>query len=261
MTFEHLEHAALVVIDVQNDFCPGGALEVPDGDAVVAVINAIAPRFPARILTQGLASARPSLVRVEPRGEGAVRDHRPPLRRAGAVARPLRAGHGRGVLPPGSFDRRRGPGAAQGLPARDRLLFRVLRKRPRHPRPASPATCATGGSRACSSPASPPTSVSPGPRSTAPGKVSRARSSRTPAGGSIWRARWTRPGRGWPRQGWLGSGCRNHSLPVQPARPARPVRPARRNAIPTRHGRNRAPVGNGLAFANLSGGNMEAGRS
>ena len=52
MTFEHLEHAALVVIDVQNDFCPGGALEVPDGDAVVAVINAIAPRFPARILTQ-----------------------------------------------------------------------------------------------------------------------------------------------------------------------------------------------------------------
>ena len=47
-----LEHAALVVIDVQNDFCPGGALEVPDGDAVVAVINRIAPRFPACILTQ-----------------------------------------------------------------------------------------------------------------------------------------------------------------------------------------------------------------
>ena len=47
-----LENAALVVIDVQNDFCPGGALEVPDGDAVVAVINAIAPRFPARILAQ-----------------------------------------------------------------------------------------------------------------------------------------------------------------------------------------------------------------
>ena len=47
-----LENAALVVIDVQNDFCPGGALEVPDGDAVVVVINAIASRFPARILTQ-----------------------------------------------------------------------------------------------------------------------------------------------------------------------------------------------------------------
>ena len=44
--------AALVVIDVQNDFCPGGALEVPDGDAVVPVINRIAPRFCACILAQ-----------------------------------------------------------------------------------------------------------------------------------------------------------------------------------------------------------------
>ena len=44
--------AALVVIDVQNDFCPGGALEVPDGDAVVPVINRIAPRFSACILSQ-----------------------------------------------------------------------------------------------------------------------------------------------------------------------------------------------------------------
>ena len=47
-----LEDAALVVIDVQNDFCPGGALEVPDGDAVVPVINRIAPRFSACVLTQ-----------------------------------------------------------------------------------------------------------------------------------------------------------------------------------------------------------------
>jgi nicotinamidase/pyrazinamidase len=30
---------ALIVIDVQNDFCPGGALPVPDGDAVVPVLN------------------------------------------------------------------------------------------------------------------------------------------------------------------------------------------------------------------------------
>ena len=47
-----LDDAVLVVIDVQNDFCPGGALEVPDGDAVVPVVNRIAPRFPARILSQ-----------------------------------------------------------------------------------------------------------------------------------------------------------------------------------------------------------------
>jgi nicotinamidase/pyrazinamidase len=31
--------AALIVVDVQNDFCPGGALEVPEGDAVIPVIN------------------------------------------------------------------------------------------------------------------------------------------------------------------------------------------------------------------------------
>ena len=34
---------ALIVIDVQNDFCPGGALAVNDGDAVVKPINAMMP--------------------------------------------------------------------------------------------------------------------------------------------------------------------------------------------------------------------------
>lgn len=43
---------ALLIIDVQNDFCPGGALAVPDGDAVVAVINALNERFEHRLLTQ-----------------------------------------------------------------------------------------------------------------------------------------------------------------------------------------------------------------
>jgi nicotinamidase/pyrazinamidase len=39
---------ALVIVDVQNDFCPGGALPVPQGDAVVAVLNRYAARFDAR---------------------------------------------------------------------------------------------------------------------------------------------------------------------------------------------------------------------
>ncbi|MBP7063189.1 bifunctional nicotinamidase/pyrazinamidase [Ferrovibrio sp.] len=43
---------ALIVIDVQNDFCPGGALAVPEGDAVVPVINRLIGRFPHVILTQ-----------------------------------------------------------------------------------------------------------------------------------------------------------------------------------------------------------------
>jgi nicotinamidase/pyrazinamidase len=36
---------ALVIVDVQNDFCPGGSLAVPDGDAVVPVLNEYARRF------------------------------------------------------------------------------------------------------------------------------------------------------------------------------------------------------------------------
>ena len=43
---------ALVVVDVQNDFCPGGALAVADGDAVVAPINAMIEAYPVRVLTQ-----------------------------------------------------------------------------------------------------------------------------------------------------------------------------------------------------------------
>ena len=43
---------ALVVIDVQNDFCPGGALAVAEGDRVVPLVNRIAPAFPVRVFTQ-----------------------------------------------------------------------------------------------------------------------------------------------------------------------------------------------------------------
>ena len=43
---------ALIVIDVQNDFCPGGALAVPEGDTIVPGINALMGDFDAVILTQ-----------------------------------------------------------------------------------------------------------------------------------------------------------------------------------------------------------------
>jgi nicotinamidase/pyrazinamidase len=39
------EHTALLIIDVQNDFCPGGSLAVPDGDGVVAPLNRVIPLF------------------------------------------------------------------------------------------------------------------------------------------------------------------------------------------------------------------------
>jgi len=43
---------ALLVIDVQNDFCPGGALEVPKGDEIVPLVNTLMLRFSIVILTQ-----------------------------------------------------------------------------------------------------------------------------------------------------------------------------------------------------------------
>ena len=47
-----MSNQALIIIDVQNDFCPGGALAVAGGDEIVAPINELQDWFPIRILTQ-----------------------------------------------------------------------------------------------------------------------------------------------------------------------------------------------------------------
>jgi nicotinamidase/pyrazinamidase len=47
-----MARVAFIVVDVQNDFCPGGALAVAGGDEVVPVINALLPRFELAIATQ-----------------------------------------------------------------------------------------------------------------------------------------------------------------------------------------------------------------
>jgi nicotinamidase/pyrazinamidase len=46
------EDTALIVIDMQNDFCPGGALAVPGGDEILGGINDLLPTYPVRVLTQ-----------------------------------------------------------------------------------------------------------------------------------------------------------------------------------------------------------------
>ncbi|WP_114965457.1 bifunctional nicotinamidase/pyrazinamidase [Alkalilacustris brevis] len=48
----HPDNEALIVIDMQNDFCPGGALAVEDGDAIVPGINALMDDFTCVVLTQ-----------------------------------------------------------------------------------------------------------------------------------------------------------------------------------------------------------------
>ncbi|HXS75967.1 MAG TPA: bifunctional nicotinamidase/pyrazinamidase [Terracidiphilus sp.] len=52
MTISLCRCDALIVIDVQNDFCPGGALAVPDGDGVITPILRTAERFEHIVLTQ-----------------------------------------------------------------------------------------------------------------------------------------------------------------------------------------------------------------
>jgi len=46
------DRTVLLVVDVQNDFCPGGSLVVPGGDAVVPIVNALGRRFRHVVLTQ-----------------------------------------------------------------------------------------------------------------------------------------------------------------------------------------------------------------
>jgi nicotinamidase/pyrazinamidase len=48
----HGDRDVLLIVDLQNDFCPGGALAVPGGDEIVPVVNRLAADFPHVILTQ-----------------------------------------------------------------------------------------------------------------------------------------------------------------------------------------------------------------
>lgn len=43
---------ALIIVDLQNDFCPGGAIAIPDGDKVVPVINQLIDNFAVIFATQ-----------------------------------------------------------------------------------------------------------------------------------------------------------------------------------------------------------------
>jgi len=52
MTEKITDRDVLLVVDVQNDFCPGGNLPVPNGDEVVPVVNRLGSRFAHVVLTQ-----------------------------------------------------------------------------------------------------------------------------------------------------------------------------------------------------------------
>jgi len=46
------KNSALIIIDLQNDFCPGGALAVPEGDEIIPVVNKLSGKFKRVIATQ-----------------------------------------------------------------------------------------------------------------------------------------------------------------------------------------------------------------
>jgi len=52
MRGEQTERDVLIVTDPQRDFCPGGALAVPEGDAIMPAINRLARRFAHVVITQ-----------------------------------------------------------------------------------------------------------------------------------------------------------------------------------------------------------------
>lgn len=47
-----LQDSALILVDIQNDFCPNGALAVTEGDLIVPIVNRLISRFPLVISTQ-----------------------------------------------------------------------------------------------------------------------------------------------------------------------------------------------------------------
>ena len=54
----------LLVVDVQNDFCPNGALAVPGGDEVVPIVNLLARTFRHTLLTQDWHPAGSPVLRL-----------------------------------------------------------------------------------------------------------------------------------------------------------------------------------------------------
>lgn len=52
MTWTAPKDTALIVVDIQNDFCPGGKLAVAGGDEIVPLVNELATHFNLKVFTQ-----------------------------------------------------------------------------------------------------------------------------------------------------------------------------------------------------------------
>ena len=128
------ENDVLLVVDIQNDFCPGGALAVPGGDEVVAPSTGLARRFAHVVLTQDWHPPGHLSFASSHAGQAAVRDDRRRLRRRRSCGRTTacRAPSARILrddlsIPHAELVLRK------GFRPRDRFLLGVLRERPHDP--------------------------------------------------------------------------------------------------------------------------------
>ena len=85
MSFLQDPATALIVVDIQNDFLPGGALPVPQGDEVIAPINRLIENAFTVVLTADWHPSRHKSFAINHPGKK--------LRQAGFVARALRGGN------------------------------------------------------------------------------------------------------------------------------------------------------------------------
>ena len=122
---------ALIVIDLQVDFCPGGALAVAGGDEIVGPVNAMMAEFDAVILTQDWHPAAHSSFAANHPGKAPYEMTEMPY--GPQVLWPVHCvqGSAGAAFHPG-LDTDRADLVIRKGSARHRQLFRLLRERPQH---------------------------------------------------------------------------------------------------------------------------------
>ena len=130
-SFAPSERDGLLVIDVQTDFMPGGALEVPGGTEVIPIVNALVRRFEHVVLSQDWHPPKHSSFASQHEGKSPYDETQMPY-----GAQTLWPDHCVQNTPGSAFHADwpspRRAHLPQGLPVGHRLVQRVLRERPGH---------------------------------------------------------------------------------------------------------------------------------
>ena len=191
--------SALIVVDVQNCFLPGGSLAVAKGDEIVPLINKIAKAFQNVVLTQDWHT--PGHISFASSHAGKKPFESIKLPYGNQILWPdhcVQGTDGAAISTRRSTSRTRSSSSARASTPRS-TATRPSSRPTASSRPGSTATSRGAASRPFSSPASPPTSASPGPRRMRASSASTPTSSRTPAAASTPRARSPPPGPTWRR--------------------------------------------------------------